>query len=82
MLCRLTWTVFRPCRVLPKRWHAQLFCNERPWPRRQYVIKAPATGVVEKVMYRVGDNVAKNALLVHMQQEEAGGSAADSPDTD
>ena len=57
-------------------------CAPPPSPPPQYVIRAPSAGVVDKVMYKVGDNVAKNALLVHMQAEEgekddAGGSEDD-----
>ena len=33
----------------------------------QYVIRAPKSGVIEKVAFKVGDNVAKGALLVHME---------------
>ena len=50
--------------------------------RPQYVIKAPSAGVVEKVMYRVGDNVSKNALLVHMQSAEGDEGATEDSETD
>lgn len=32
----------------------------------QYVIKAPEDGIVSKVLYKKGDNVAKNTQLVHV----------------
>nr|CAG4643783.1 EOG090X02EP [Lepidurus arcticus] len=32
--------------------------------KMEYVIRAPHDGVIEKVLYKVGDNVAKNAALV------------------
>lgn len=32
--------------------------------KMEYVIRAPETGIVEKVNYKVGDSVAKNAALV------------------
>jgi len=50
--------------------------------KMEYVIKAPTTGVIEKVMFRVGDNVAKNALLVKMQSEAASEDAAAADDSD
>ena len=32
--------------------------------KMEYVIRAPSAGVIEKVNYKVGDSVAKNAALV------------------
>lgn len=32
--------------------------------KMEYVIRAPKAGVIEKVNYKVGDSVAKNAALV------------------
>lgn len=32
--------------------------------KMEYVIRAPESGIVEKVNYKVGDSVAKNAALV------------------
>lgn len=34
------------------------------------MIKAPKDGVIEKVLFRAGASVAKNALLVKMQGSE------------
>nr|CAG4640690.1 EOG090X02EP [Eulimnadia texana] len=38
--------------------------------KMEYVIKAPQSGIVEKVHYKVGDNVAKNAALVKFVPSE------------
>lgn len=35
--------------------------------KMEYVIRAPEAGVVKKVFYKVGDNVAKNAALVKFE---------------
>lgn len=35
----------------------------------QYVIKAPKSGVIEKVLYHKGDNVSKNTVLLKFKEE-------------
>ena len=37
--------------------------------KMEYVIRAPEAGIVEKVFFKVGDNVAKNAALVQLLSE-------------
>ncbi|ESN90986.1 hypothetical protein HELRODRAFT_194608 [Helobdella robusta] len=37
--------------------------------KMEYVIRAPKTGVVEEVIFQVGDTVKKNAELVHIKEE-------------
>ena len=36
----------------------------------QYIIRAPEAGVIDKVPFKVGDSVAKGAMLVHMVANE------------
>lgn len=36
----------------------------------QYVIKAPKTGQISKVLFQPGDNVRKNASLVQFAEDE------------
>merc|ERR1711874_775534 len=40
--------------------------------KMEYVIKAPKSGVIQKVNSNVGDFVAKNTVLVHFEGEEEG----------
>lgn len=39
--------------------------------KMEYVIRAPESGVVEKIPYKVGDSVAKNASLVRLVPAES-----------
>ncbi|XP_053376070.1 methylcrotonoyl-CoA carboxylase subunit alpha, mitochondrial-like [Mercenaria mercenaria] len=50
--------------------------------KMEYVIRAPKSGVVESVFYKVGDTVQKGVALVHFKEDQSEGQSADDSNTD